>query len=159
MDEYPALMAKFNEYITQYEEALIPKVENDGVAESVLNFSTQELRDLTSEESYMYAYSLNSYALFLQRELDINRSRLLWCEEAVNSIIGKNYSQYNGSEVKYMPYEAKRQLIISENSAARELEQFRIKLVASNNMLFNKIKIILAQSEVLTNLGKKKSYG
>ena len=159
MEEYPALMATFNGYLDKYEEALVPQVDNDGVAESVLNFSHQELRDLSSEEAHMYAYSLNSYALFLQRELDKNRARLLWCEEAVNSIVGKNYANYNDSDVKYMPFEAKRQLIISENSAAKELEQFRIKLTSANNMLFNKIKIILSQSDVLTNLGKRKSYG
>lgn len=151
-------MSEFNAFIEKYEEALIPQVYNDGTAESILSLSQKELRDLSSDDAYIYGYSLNSYAMYLQGELDKARARLAWCEEAVNSIVGKNYTRYNTDDTRYMPQDSKRQLIISDNSAARELEKFRLKIQAVVTLLFNKIKIILTQGELLVNLGKKKSY-
>lgn len=149
-----ALMQDFNEFLDNCVKTVNVNVDVIEV-ERILNLDYSDIISLNSEEAAGYSFRLKTYAIFVHGDLDKNTAKILWCEEMINRIIGKQYAEYD----KYMKHEVKRQLIISQDGAAGKIESLRIRLVSVNTLLRDKLKIILSLAEDFSQIARRKSYG
>lgn len=146
---------EFCEYLNSYTNLThLSEVEYDDVVKETMNLSLQDLLDISPEECLARSIKLNSYAFWLQSELNSNNAKLLWCEESINHIVAKSYNNMPDM----MKYEIRRHAIIKDNSFALELEKVRLKIKGATITLASKIEDIRNMSLTLRKLGESKAY-
>jgi len=78
----------------------------------VANMSLSELKVLTQEELFNYAYLLQGYATYLQDE--VNRHQIIkeWCNDQIERLVQKHREMFG----QYQKHEQRRYQLIAENS-------------------------------------------
>lgn len=133
---------------------MIPECAPSEEYASIINMGHEELLALNSDEAYANAFRLQSYCLYLRKDLDRLRSQIAWCEDILNRMVGLRWKEFSD----YMKYEVKRQAIINDDTFGQKLDKFRQRLQVAYNQSDHKISHVENMSKILESIGKRKSY-
>lgn len=125
-------------------------------AEFILELNYDTLLKLDSQTCNVYAYELCKYSLFIQKEENYLKGRLIWAEHNLNIMYGK-YGRTYGD--KFTPYEERKNMVLTTDEFAIALNSMilDVKLRLSNlHMITNKITSLHKILEGLS-YGKKAS--
>lgn len=114
--------------------------------EKALNFKADELRGLNSEECGVYAYKLQQFALFIQKEKNRSKNISNWIDNNIKILIAKEGKSYGDNFTKYDMIrssiitfdtygEALGKLYDEFNSKSEELDQISNKIAAISKTL------------------------
>ena len=152
--EIPGLK-EFSEWISSFcSTNHLPGFNYDPAYEDCLNAEYSEILEMSPEESYAYAIILTNYSGFLNKQLSIVSSQLLWCSEAIDFLCSRSWNQFD----KYMPANIKKQCIIADNSYAQLLKRAEIRLYSSKTILEENCNNIKKRISLFQDLGKVRSF-
>lgn len=116
--------AAINDYFVKLKVPL----QLDDEVENVINLTLNDIRGLTPKECYEYAYVLDKYAFYLQKEYNFHSARNVWAEQNlyVAISIAINQQQFG----TYIKFEEKKMSVIRDNTLCNQLD----KMLASTNM-------------------------
>lgn len=87
----------------------------------ILNFSWNELENLTPSECSQHYYVINQYLLNLKLKINKYKSIKQFCLNALNLVIS---SQYKNFKIDFAPIELTRYAIIKNNDYAKVLNEY-----------------------------------
>lgn len=122
------LQEQLNQLLDQYDEKLRLGL-NVSPIDSFTQYcslSKDELDKMSPETCEEIAIELTQYSIFIQRELNRERSRLNWCEAYIYNIASKYWEDYD----KYLKAEIKIPLIAKENPTLQKLLSLKAKLTS-----------------------------
>jgi hypothetical protein len=149
------LKRAIDEKLAQYRDSHNIKFKYDPITlNKALTLTKTEFEHMDQTELSAYAYTLNSYALYLQLELNSAKTDISWVNHHILILIGK-YGSSVGSQ--YTPYEQRKAMLLVENSHGVELNKLLLEATLRSeqlNMLSAKVNTI---ANNLTYRGRK--YG
>jgi hypothetical protein len=150
-----SVMADFDSFVTEFTMSASADVPSlDSTVEELLDISYDDLLSMNSKECSARSFKLSGYAMHIQGLFNQTRARLNWCEDSLNYILSKEWSNYD----PYMKYEMKRQAVIMNNEFAQKVEKLRSRLQARITILDGKLIDIRNMAEKLNELARRKSY-
>lgn len=96
------------------------KVNIDPVMEQALNFSIDELNGMDVADIANYAYKLQSYSLYIQRQYNRVKNLYRWANHNLTIITAKEGNQYGN---QYTKYEEKKAFVAAGNSYGVQLNK------------------------------------
>lgn len=120
----------------------------------VSNLTLLELEELSRDDLLDYSYSLYCYASYLQDELNKSRVVSNWCHQELEILVAKHREDYGFT--KFTKHEAKKPVLIFENSFAEKLSELKAVADSRLQILDGKIYEIKRKAEILLEKGKRK---
>lgn len=118
-----------------------------------LALTYEQMSKMDREECCKRAFILAQYGTYIQKQINRENAKLSWLDENISRIVAQECDSYGD---KYTKYEVKRELVLSKNSAAEELNNLakmcRVKIkdfdfIASNIKFMSSILLDLASSK------------
>jgi hypothetical protein len=117
---------------TSYENSIgLPPLPANNTDCSYLELTHEEISKMSAEQCGEAAGNIASYAIYIQRILNKERSILRWLEARINLEISPELNSYTG----YYSNEHRRAVAITNNAYAKELEEMRITSQMKVDML------------------------
>jgi hypothetical protein len=117
----------------------------------VSNFSSEELKKLTQQETFDCAYLLYGYATYIQDEINKNKIALSWCHDQMEKMIVANANEFG----QYTKHESKKYILANSNSYAASLENMREVAEARLQALEGKVFEVKRKADILLEKGKR----
>lgn len=114
-----------------------------------LHISDQQIKSMSPEEMDENAVLLANFSVHIQKQININTSRINWAESRLGQIIAKQCSN-----VKAYSYEERRLIIIHNNEHAIKLNEI-LEICRSR---LDRISFIIQRCEFLSNKLSQSSY-
>lgn len=111
----------------------------------------EKLKSMNQAEVFDAAYMLYGYAAYIQDEINKNKIALNWCNDQIEKMVAKN----NESFSQYTKYEAKKQIIVTENSYAAKIDQMRLIAESRLQALDGKTYELKRKADILLEKGKR----
>lgn len=118
------------------------------------DMSSYELKNKTQDELFDISYQLYNYAAYLQDELNKHRYIVDFCNRELDLLVAKHRNDYGFD--KYTKHDAKKPIIIFENSFAQKIDELRQSAQAKLTVLDGKVYDIKRQADILTEKAKRK---
>lgn len=148
-------LSSFEQTIDDYINRFLPPQKPPDDIDKILSMSNDELARLSSEACMEYAVILAKYALYLQREINRHKSRLIWAEHNLNALIASEYDNY--ADDKFVKYDLVKSRICTSVDAARELNNMILHArcrIQELDQLSYKVSLI---SKTISSLGYEKN--
>lgn len=87
----------------------------------LLKLNKKQLNALSIEDCAEGAFILSQYALFVQKEYNKQKVRIIWANKHLDRIVANHEGNYSGGQ-KFIKYELLRQKVINGDSAATALD-------------------------------------
>ncbi len=115
------------------------------------NMSSDELKTLTQDELFNYAYLLQGYATYLQDE--VNRHQIIadWCNNQIERLVQAHRSEFG----QYQKHEQRRYQLIAENVFVDKVNSMLQVAQARLTSLNGKIWELKQKSTILLEKGKR----
>lgn len=115
------------------------------------NMSTSELKALSQEELFNYAYLLQGYATYLQDEY--NRYQIIanWCNDQIETLVQRHRESFG----QYQKHEQRRYQLIAENSFVSKVNKMLVVAEARLSSLNGKVWELKQKSTILLEKGKR----
>ena len=115
------------------------------------NMSMGELKNLTQEDIFDYAYLLQGYATYLQDE--VNRHQVIadWCNNQIETLVQKHRSEFG----QYQKHEQRRYQLVSENTFVHKVNSMLQVAQSRLTSLNGKIWELKQKSNILLEKGKR----
>lgn len=125
MDKVEQRIADIDAILDEYEQKIgLPKYDENhpGNSEikSYLSFTRQQIENLSPQDAGSISYMLSQYALFLQRAINRENSRIKWAESVIKEIISDRLDSYSG-----YGYAEKFGKAVKDNEYALKLSQIQ----------------------------------
>lgn len=117
----------------------------------VADLSIEQLKKLTQQELFDYAYLLYSYATYVQEEINKNKIALHWCNDQLEKLIVKHSNEFG----QYTKHESKKYILAQSNSYASSLEHMREVAESRLQALDGKVFEIKRKADILLEKGKR----
>ena len=117
------------------------------------SFSGQQLRDLSQEDCFNYAFLLYNYADYLIGERAKQQNVISFCEQFINDIVATGFM---GVEKFYATKEIKEAMITKDNHVAQKLIEFKHIAESRIKSLGGREFNIRKKAECLLEKGKRK---
>ena len=112
---------KFEGELDDFNKAIgLVKVNLDPVIETALNLSIDNLNSMSVEDIAIYAYKLQSYALYIQKQYNRVKNLHRWANHNLTIITAKEGNQYGNT---YTKYEEKKAFVAAGNSYGIQLNK------------------------------------
>lgn len=115
------------------------------------NMSTEELRNLTQQQTFDTAYILYGYSTYIQDEINKNKIAFNWCNDQLEKLV----VAHNDSFGQYTKHEIKRQMIIQDNTYAAKIDQMRLVAESRLQCLDGKVYELKRKADILLEKGKR----
>lgn len=116
----------------------------------ILNMTKDQIDKATAEQCAEYSTQLAQYAFFVQRLMNIERSRNSWAKTILSNIVAKHDHEYD----RFVKYETKVSLISAQNSYASQLSTIILHTQQRMDRLDSLASYIKYLSETFNNLGR-----
>lgn len=130
----------------------------DPSIEDIINLSNEEIQSLDSQICFNYAFQLNRYAAFIQKEENKWNSVLYWAEHNLRIVFGKYARDYGD---KWTKYDERKDIVLVDNKWAVNLNRIILETqlkAKSLYMLSNKINAMSKLLEGLAHAKKTSNY-
>jgi hypothetical protein len=117
----------------------------------VSNLSIEDLKKLTQQESFDYAYLLYGYSTYIQDEINKNKIALNWCNDQLEKLVAKHNDEFS----QYAKHESKKQTIIMNNNYAMSIDNMRKVAEGRVQALEGKVYELKRKADILLEKGKK----
>lgn len=125
---------------------------NSNDIEQALQIDKNKLDHMSNEELASNAYILDSYALYLQMELNKAMTTKMWAEHHIKILYGK-YAKDYGSQ--YTSFEERKLMLLTENTHGVKLN----KLLLEASLIIEQLYMISAKINALSStLLKRRTY-
>ena len=121
-----------------------------------MNFRSEDLKRLSSQDCICYSYELYTYAEYIETVKAKENVILEWAESSIWYIISTALSQYGD---KYTKWQEKYYSCIKENPMASQILKIKNHAEARVKMLNGKSQTAHRMAELLNNLSKRRWYG
>lgn len=139
-----------NEYDSRF---LVNKLIVNPEVDNILEMKQNELRALSREDCFNYAFILAQFAAALQKEHNRQYAKLKWANHNLDIVVGSEYANYGD---KFTKYEVKKILIIEDNIYAKTLNKIILDAITKLEE-FNFISTRISNmSDILKEYGKGK---
>ncbi len=143
-----------NSFLDNYDNSVgLGKIYFDDRVQEYLTLTYEELNSYDAEECNIAAYTLERYALYLQKEINRNQAKYNWALENIVKIIGKIGNNYGD---KWTKYEMRRSMVINDNEYAEALNSLAMEMNIKITELSYITKNISSISNTLKNLSRNK---
>ena len=132
----------------------VPDVKFDSGISIVMDMDFDTLVSLEATDAFAHSYKLNSYCIFLRRELDKLIPQLNWCDTVLNRMVGRSWNDFH----EYMKYEVRRQSAIEQDTFAKKVDEVRLVVSGYIQQIKEKIVFVQNMANSLDQIGRKKSY-
>lgn len=147
---------RLNAFLRQVDDYLqsnhVEKIKISEEAESAEQFSLDEIRALSQDDCFNYAYALLQYASSINYEKERQKIALNWCNDSLNTIIACEIDSFS----PYTKHDIKIASIITSNSLASKINEWKMVAESRILMLDNREFIIRKQADCLMEKGKRK---
>lgn len=99
------------------------KIEAPNDIETYLMLKPEQIRMMSKEDCGEAAYTLNRYALYLQREQNTEEARIVWAEAELALAIVEPLKQITS---KYSTYEERKMEVVKQNGHAKKLYDIKV---------------------------------
>jgi len=127
----------------------------EGVVESVLKMSYEELKRLAHEECGEYAFVLAQYGYFLQQELNYHNSKLTWCDNTLTYLTA-NYGPQNIRSNTFIKQAEKAALLCSTYKNMKSILDMQVNAKIIVDRLASLSRHIENMTKTLLNLQQSK---
>lgn len=106
-------------------------------AERYIKLSSGELKQLTADDCAEGSYLLESFAFYLQKEINIEQARLTWASKYLPMVVANEVDNYKGYS-----YEERKHKVIKNDEAAKKMYAIQIhaeQRINRLNYLVNRI--------------------
>jgi hypothetical protein len=100
-------------------------VKLDPQIELLLNLTNDDLQKLDQQVCYGMAYELKKYVIFLKKEENYLKARLIWAEHNLEMLFGKYAKTYGD---KFTSYEERKNILRTDNQYAIELNKMVLNM-------------------------------
>lgn len=115
-------LKKFESTLDDYLNRLqIAKIDASNVIDDALetlNLPSDVIRHLSADECAERAINLLKYKLEIQKDINRNKSRIIWAKSNLDNIVSRLADNYGN---QYTKYEQKREMVIADDSYAEKL--------------------------------------
>ena len=119
----------------------------------ILNFSWNELENLTPSECTQNCYTINQYLLNLKLSINRYKSLKQFCLNAMNLVIA---SEYKNFKIDFAPIELTRYSIIKNNKYANVLNKYIQEYETNIQTLDGVIELVIKISETFKSMSYNK---
>ena len=148
---------KLNEFMEAVDSWIasktLAKAEPPQNINTILNFSSDELKRLTSQDCICHSYELYAYAEYVETVKAKENVILEWAESSIWYIISTAISQYGD---KYTKWQEKYYSCVKENPMASQILKIKNHAEARVKMLNGKSQTAHRMAELLNNLSKRR---
>ena len=115
------------------------------------NMPMDELKNLTKEDIFDYAYLLQGYATYLQDE--VNRHQIIadWCNNQIEMLVQRHREEFG----QYQKHEQRRYQLISENIFVHKVNNMLQVAESRLTSLNGKVWELKQKSNILLEKGKR----
>ena len=115
------------------------------------DMSMEQVKKLTQEELFDYAYALYGYASYIQDQ--INRQKVVF--NLCNDQILKMVAKYNDKFSPYTKHEMRMQMIVVDNEFAASIDNYKQVAEARMQELEGKVYELKRKGDILMEKGKR----
>lgn len=115
------------------------------------NMTMDELKNLTKEDIFDYAYLLQGYATYLQDEVNRHQIIASWCNNQIEILVQRHREEFG----QYQKHEQRRYQLISENVFVHKVNSMLQVAESRLASLNGKVWELKQKSNILLEKGKR----
>ena len=115
------------------------------------NMSIADLKNITQEDIFDYAYLLQGYATYLQDEFNRHQIIVDWCNNQIETLVQKHREDFG----QYQKHEQRRYQLVAENVFVHKVNSMLQVAQSRLTSLNGKIWELKQKSNILLEKGKR----
>lgn len=142
-------MAKLEELLSEYDKSIKLVINVNPDMDKYLNFTLDQLKNMTYEDIAAINVIVAGYAIFLQKEENRHNAKAKWADNLIQLTAANKINSYKQD---FQTYEERRMLCIVDNSYMKKMNELRIKAETRHNEISRMAQQINKYADAIKDL-------